>query len=170
MNDEADNLADVWDKHLKSEFEKKDVDAAMTTMSEEPYVHCVPTLTGGRGYNGVYDFYKNHFIGKTPKDLKITKISRTVGKDQVVDEFILSFTHDIEFEYLLPGVPPTGKYVEIPHVAVVKFKNNKISHEHLHWDQASVLVQIGLLKPEKIPITGIEQSKKLVELSIPTDT
>ena len=136
MNNEADNLADVWDKHLKSEFEKKDVDAAMTTMSEEPYVHCVPTLTGGRGYNGVYDFYKNHFIGKTPKDLKITKISRTVGKDQVVDEFILSFTHDIEFEYLLPGVPPTGKYVEIPHVAVVKFKNNKISHEHLHWDQA----------------------------------
>jgi carboxymethylenebutenolidase len=170
MNNEADNLADVWDKHLKSEFERKDVDAAMTTMSEEPYVHCVPTLTGGRGYNGVYDFYKNHFIGKTPKDLKITKISRTVRKDQVVDEFILSFTHDIEFEYLLPGVPPTGKYVEIPHVAVVKFKNNKISHEHLHWDQASVLVQIGLLKPEKIPITGIEQSKKLAELSIPTDT
>jgi len=170
MNNEADNLADVWDKHLKSEFEKKDVDAAMTTMSEEPYVHCVPTLTGGRGFNGVYDFYKNHFIGKTPKDLKITKISRTVGKDQVVDEFILSFTHDIEFEYLLPGVPPTGKYVEIPHVAVAKFKNNKISHEHLYWDQASVLVQIGLLKPEKIPITGIEQSKKLVELSIPTDT
>jgi carboxymethylenebutenolidase len=170
MNNEADNLADVWDEHLKSEFEKKDVDAAMTTMSEEPYVHCVPTLTGGRGFNGVYDFYKNHFIGKTPKDLRITKISRTVGKDQVVDEFILSFTHDIEFEYLLPGVPPTGKYVEIPHVAVVKFKNNKISHEHLHWDQASVLAQIGLLKPEKIPITGIEQSKKLVELSIPTDT
>jgi carboxymethylenebutenolidase len=170
VDNEADNLADVWDKHLESEFEKKDVDAAMSTMSEEPYVHCVPTLTGGRGFNGVYDFYKNHFIGKTPKNLRITKISRTVGKDQVVDEFILSFTHDIEFEYLLPGVPPTGKYVEIPHVAVVKFKNNKISHEHLHWDQASVLAQIGLLKPEKIPITGIEQSKKLVELSIPTDT
>ena len=117
------------------------------------------------GYNGVYDFYKNHFIGKTPNDLNITRLSRTVGKDQVVDEFILSFTHDIEFEYLLPGVPPTGKYVEIPHVAVVKFKHNKISHEHLYWDQASVLVQIGLLKPEKIPITGIEQTKKLVELS-----
>ncbi|MFZ0224034.1 MAG: hypothetical protein WA323_11275 [Candidatus Nitrosopolaris sp.] len=96
--------------------------------------------------------------------MKITKVSRTVGKDQVVDEFILSFTHDIEFEYLVPGVPPTGKYVEIPHVAVVKFKNNEISHEHLYWDQASVLVQTGLLKPEKIPITGIEQTKKLVEL------
>src|SRR5215471_2441653 len=164
MNNEADNLADVWDKHLESEFEKKDVDAAMTTMSEEPYVHCVPTLTGGRGFNGVYDFYKNHFIGKTPKDLKIAKVSRTVGKDQVVEEFILSFTHDVEFEYLLPGVPPTGKYVEIPHIAVVKFKI-KISHEHLYWDQASVLVQIGLLKPEKIPISGIEQTKKLVELS-----
>ena len=79
------------------------------------------------GYNGVYDFYKNHFIGKTTNDLNITRLSRTVGKDQVVDEFILSFTHNIEFEYLLPGVPPTGKYVEIPHVAVVKFKHNKIS-------------------------------------------
>jgi carboxymethylenebutenolidase len=101
-----------------------------------------------------------------PKDLKITNISRTVGKDQVVDELIISFTHDREIDYLLPGIPATGKYVEIPHVVVMKFKNNKISHEHIYWDQASVLVQIGLLKPEnKIPITGIEQTKKLIELS-----
>jgi len=100
-----------------------------------------------------------------PRDFKVTNISRTVGKDQVVDELIISFTHDREIEYMLPGVAPTGKYVEIPHVVVMKFKNNKISHEHIYWDQASVLVQIGLLKPEKIPITGIEQTKKLVELS-----
>lgn len=100
-----------------------------------------------------------------PKDLKITNVSRTVGKDQVVDELIISFTHDTEIGYLLPGVAPTGKYVEIPHVAVLKFKNNKISYVHIYWDQASVLVQIGLLKPENIPITGIEQTKKSVELS-----
>ena len=120
---------------------------------------------GGRDYNGVYNFYKNHFIGKMPKDFKVTKISRTVGKDQVVDELIISFTHDREIEYMLPGVAPTGRYVEIPHVVVMKFKNNKISHEHIYWDQASVLVQIGLLQSEKIPITGIEQTRKLVELS-----
>lgn len=159
------NLGDVFDKHIEFEFDKQDLDATMTTMTEDPYVHHVPTLTGGRGYHGVYHFYKNHFIGKMPKDLKITSISRTVGKNQVVDELVMSFTHDGEIDYILPGIAPTGKYVEIPHIVVVKFKNNKISHEHIYWDQASVLVQIGLLKPDKIPIAGIEQTKKLVELS-----
>ena len=100
-----------------------------------------------------------------PKDFKVTKISRTVGKDQVVDELVIKFTHDTEIEYLLPGISPTGRYVEVPHVVVMKFKNNKISHEHIYWDQASVLAQIGILKLENLPITGIEQTKKLVELS-----
>ena len=86
----------------------------MTTMTEDPYVHHIPTLTGGRDYDGVCNFYKNHFIGKMPKDFKVTKISRTIGKDQVVDELIISFTHDTEIEYMLPGVAPTGRYVEIP--------------------------------------------------------
>jgi carboxymethylenebutenolidase len=162
--DNESNLGAVFDKHLEYEFERKDVDATMSTMTEEPYVLHVPTLTGGRGYDELYSFYKNHFIGKMPKDFNITSISRTVGKDQVVDELIISFTHDTEFEYMLPGVAHTGKYVEIPHVVVVKFKDNKISHEHIYWDQASVLVQIGVLKPEN-SITGIEQAKKLVELS-----
>ena len=165
MDKEANSLGDVFDKHLEFEFDKEDVDATMTTMTVDPYVHHVPTLTGGRGYNEVYNFYNNHFIGKMPKDFKVTNISRTVGEDQVVDELIISFTHDVEIEYMLPGVAPTGRYVEIPHVVVMKFKNNKISHEHIYWDQASVLVQIGLLNPEKIPITGIEQSKKLVDLT-----
>ena len=120
---------------------------------------------GGRDCDGVYNFYKNHFIGKMPKDFKVTNISRTIGKDQVVDELIISFTHDREIEYMLPGVAPTGRYVEIPNVVIMKFKNHRISHEHIYWDQASVLFQIGLLKSEKIPITGIEQTKKLVELS-----
>ncbi len=165
MNKEPSKLGEVFDKHLEFEFEKEDVDATMTTMTEDPYVHHVPTLTGGRGYNGVYNFYKNHFVGKMPKDFEVTKISRTVGIDQVVDELVISFTHDTEVEYLLPDVAPTGKYVEIPHVVIMKFKNNKISHEHIYWDQASVLAQLGLLKTERIPITGIEQTKKLVELS-----
>lgn len=165
MDKDPSNLGDIFDKHLEFEFDKEDVDATMTTMTEDPYVHHVPTLTGGRGYKEVYNFYKNHFVGKMPKDLKITNISRTVGEDQVVDELIISFTHDIEVEYMLPGVAPTGRYVEIPHVVIMKFKNNKISHEHIYWDQASVLIQIGLLKPEKIPITGIEQTKKLVDLT-----
>ena len=165
MDEEPSNLGEIFDKHLEFEFEIEDVEATMTTMTEDPYVHHVPTLTGGRGYNGVYSFYKNHFVGKMPKDFKVTKISRTIGIDQVVDELIISFTHDTEIEYLLPGVAPTGRYVEIPHVVIMKFKNNKISHEHIYWDQASVLAQTGLLKTESIPISGIEQTKKLVELS-----
>ncbi len=108
----------------------------MTTMTEDPYVHHVPTLAGGLGYTGVYSFYKNHFIRKMPKDWRITNVSRTVGKDQVVDELIISFTHDREIDYLLPGVAPTGKYVEIPHVVIMKFKDNKISHEHIYWDRS----------------------------------
>jgi carboxymethylenebutenolidase len=165
MDKEQEKLGDIFDKHIEFEFEKEDVDATLTTMTEDPYVHHVPTLAGGLGYTGVYNFYKNHFIGKMPKDWRITNVSRTVGKDQVVDELIISFTHDREIDYLLPGVAPTGKYVEIPHVVIMKFKDNKISHEHIYWDQASVLVQIGLVNPERIPVTGIEQTKKLVELS-----
>jgi carboxymethylenebutenolidase len=125
----------------------KDVGLIMKTMVKEPYVHHVPVLTGGVGYDGVYNFYKNEFVGKMPHDTKITRISRTVGKNQVVDELILSFTHDIEIKSMLPGLQPTGKYVELPHVVIMKFKGNKIAHEHIYWDQASLLAQIGLLDP-----------------------
>jgi len=142
MDKAQEKLGDIFDKHIEFEFDKEDIDATMTTMTADPYVQHVPTLAGGVGYNGVYNFYKNHFIGKMPKDWKITNVSRTVGKDQVVNELIISFTHDREVDYLLPGIAPTGKYVEIPHVVIMKFKNNKISHEHIYWDQASVLVQV----------------------------
>lgn len=100
-----------------------------------------------------------------PKDLKITRISRTVGKNQVVDELILAFTHDKEIRSMLPGIQPTGKYVEIPHVVVMKFRGSKILYEHIYWNQASLLTQIGALDPRSLPITGVEQSKKLKELS-----
>lgn len=158
-------LSKVFDKHIKFEFEDKDVESTMKTMVKEPYVHHVPVMIGGVGYNGVYNFYKNEFVGKMPKDTKITRVSRTVGRNQVIDEFILSFTHDIEIKAMIPGIPPTGKYVELPHVAVMKFRGNKIEHEHIYWDQASLLTQIGVLDSRGLPVTGIEQSKKLKELS-----
>ena len=119
------NLGAIFDKHIKYEFEQHDVDATMKTMVRQPYVHHVPTLTGGVGYDEVYDFYKNHFVDKMPDDIKIEHISRTVGKDQVVDELILKFTHDKQIDYMLPGIAPTGKYVELPHVVIMKFSNDK---------------------------------------------
>lgn len=162
---ESTKLGKIFDKHIEYEFEKEDVDATMTTMTDEPYVHHVPTLTGGFGYDELYLFYKNNFVGKMPKDIKIKPLSRTVGKDQVVDEIIISFTHEREIEYMLPGVAPTGKYVEIPHVVIMKFDGSKIAHEHIYWDQASVLVQIGLIEEKNLPVTGIQQASRLVKLS-----
>jgi carboxymethylenebutenolidase len=160
------NLGAVFDKHVKCEFQDHDVDATMKTMVREPYVHHVPMMTGGIGYDSVYNFYKNHFVGKMPEDTKIERISRTVGKDQVVDELILKFTHSREIDYLLPGVEPTGKYVELPHVVVMKFIGDKIAHEHIYWDQASLLAQIGLLDANSnLPVKGIEQARKLQELA-----
>ena len=158
------SLGAVFDKHIKCEFQDHDVEATMKTMVREPYVHHVPMMTGGIGYDEVYNFYKNHFVGRMPDDTKVERISRTVGKDQVVDELILKFTHSREIDYLIPGIPPTGKYVELPHVVVMKFKDNKIAHEHIYWDQASLLAQIGLLDSNALPVKGIEQSRKLQEL------
>lgn len=165
----TNNLAKIFDKHVNCEFEDKDVDATMQTMTKEPYVYHVPVLTGGKGYNEVYTFYSNSFVGKMPSDTKFVRISRTISKDQVVDELIISFTHKIEIPAMIPGIPPTGKYVELPIVVVMKFKGNKIAHEHIYWDQASLLKQIGLLDyttptNNQLPIIGIEQSKKLQEL------
>jgi carboxymethylenebutenolidase len=159
------DLGAVFDQHIRHEFEDQDVDATMETMTKEPYVHHVPVMTGGVGYDGVYNFYKNHFIGKMPTDTKVVRISRTVDKEQVVDELILSFTHDREIDFILPGVPPTIRYVEIACVVVMNFRGGKIAHEHIYWDQASLLVQVGLLDPKLLPVTGQEQAKRLVELS-----
>lgn len=163
---QSKNHTGVFDTHIKYEFEEKDVDKTMKTMTKDPYVQHIPILTGGVGYEGVRDFYSNYFVGKMPKDTKFVLISRTVSKDQVVDELIVSFTHDIEIPAMLPGIPPTGKYIELPHVVVMKFKGNKIAHEHIYWDQASLLAQIGLLDKKELPIVGIEQSKRLQELAL----
>lgn len=142
------DLGAIFDAHVRHEFVDHDVAATMKTMATEPYVHNVPTLTGGDGHAGVVDFYTHHFVGKMPADTRIERISRTVGSDQVVDELIMYFTHDCPIDYMLPGIPPTGRKVALPHVVVMKFEGGKVAHEHIYWDQACVLAQIGLLGPE----------------------
>ena len=162
---EVPDLGALCDAHIAREFADLDVDATMETMVPEPYVYCVAVMTGGFGGEGVRRFYSQHFINQIPKDAKVTRISRTVGKDQVVDEFILSFTHDTQWDYLLPGIPPTGKQVELPHVLVMKFEDGKVAHEHLWWDQASLLVQVGLLDLGSLPVVGIEQARRLLRIA-----
>ena len=164
-NGDNNNIGAVFDEHLKCEFEDHDVDATMRTMIIQPYVHHVPVLTGGVGYEGVYHFYKTYLVGRMPDDTKLERVSRTIGKDQVVDELILKFTHDRQIDFMLPGIPPTGKYVELPHVVVMKFNGNKIAHEHIYWDQASLLAQVGILDASKLPIVGLEQSRRLQKLA-----
>jgi carboxymethylenebutenolidase len=164
------DLSSLWDAHCRHEFETRDLDATMATMVAEPYVNHIPTMTGGVGHDQLKRFYKYHFVNSNPPDTKLTPISRTVGKDRVVDEMLFSFTHTREIDWMLPGVAPTGKYVEVPLIAIVCFRGGKLYNEHIYWDQASVLVQIGLLDPTKLPVAGIETARKLVDKTLPSNT
>jgi carboxymethylenebutenolidase len=161
------DLAATFDAHVQAEFQDLDLEATMATMSSDPYVHHVPTITGGNGTAGVRDFYGRHFIGQWPDDTETRQISRTIGESQVVDELLMTFTHDRELEIMLPGVPPTGRRIEIPVVVVVGFEDGKVHHEHIYWDQASVLVQAGLLDPAGVPATGPEQGEALLDQERP---
>jgi carboxymethylenebutenolidase len=163
------DLSALWEEHCRHEFETRDVDATMATMTEAPYVNHVPTMTGGVGHDQLKRFYRYHFIGANPADTRLTPISRTVGADQVVDELLFSFTHTSEIDWMLPGVPPTGRRVEIPLVAIVQFRDGKVAHEHIYWDQASVLVQIGLLEPAGLPVAGVETARKVADPGQPSN-
>lgn len=164
------NLSALWDMHCYYEFATRDVDATMATMVPQPYVNHVPTMTGGVGYKELHRFYKNHFVNSNPADTRLIPISRTIGSDRVVDEMIFCFTHDREIDWMLPGVKATGKYVEVPLVAIINFRGDKLYHEHIYWDQASVLVQIGLLDPKLVPAAGGETAKKVVDENLPSNT
>ncbi len=164
------NLSDLWEKHIEYEFAARDVPATMATMVAEPYVNHIPTMTGGVGYRELSRFYQHHFVHGNPPDMKLVPISRTVGASQIVDEFVMCFTHTSEIDWMLPNVAPTGKYVEIPMLGVIKFRGDKLCHEHIYWDQASVLVQIGLLDPTGLPVAGAETAKKLLDEQLPSNT
>jgi carboxymethylenebutenolidase len=159
----------LWDAHCRYEFETRDVDATMATMVAEPYVNHIPTMAGGVGYDGVKRFYKDHFIGKNPPDTEVVPVSRTIGVDSIVDELIFCFTHTTPVDWMLPGIAPTGRRVEVPLVAIVKFQDGKIAHEHIYWDQASVLVQIGKLDPQGLPVAGIETARKVRDKTLPSN-
>ena len=160
---QSPDIAAVFDDHVAAEFVDLDLDATMATMTDDPYVNHVPVMTGGVGFEGVRRFYGDHFIGRWPKDIEITPVSRTVGEDQVVDELVLAFTHDIEMDQLLPGVAPTGRHVQLAFCVIVKFEDGKVAHEHIYWDQASLLVQVGLLDAAALPVTGAEQAENVFD-------
>lgn len=81
----------------------------------------------------------------------MTLLSRTIGVDRVVDEMHIRFKHTEEVPWMLPEIPATNKTVEILVVSIVALRGGKLYQEHVYWDQASVLVQIGLLDPKLLP-------------------
>jgi carboxymethylenebutenolidase len=163
------DLSALWEAHCRHEFGERDVEATMKTMVPEPYVNHIPTMTGGVGHDELKRFYTHHFVNSNPEDTKLIPISRTVGADRIVDEMLFCFTHTREIDWMLPGIPPTGRYVEIPLVAIVAFRGDKLYNEHIYWDQASVLVQIGRLDPAGLPVAGIETARKLVDKALPSN-
>jgi carboxymethylenebutenolidase len=164
------DLEALWEQHTAYEFAIRDVAATMRTMVAEPYVNHIPVMTGGVGQADLARFYAHHFIPKCPADFRLIPVSRTIGPDRLVDEFVVAFTHDVEIDWMLPGIPPTGRPVEVPTVAIVNFRGDKLYHEHIYWDQASVLVQIGLLDPSGLPVAGADTAKKLLDETRPSNT
>ncbi len=159
------DLGAIFDAHVQAEFVDKDVAATMATMAPEPYLTHVPTLTGGTGRVEVERFYRDHFVGHWLKP-----VSRTSGQNRVVDELIVSFTHDRELRVYLPGVAPTGRKVVLPHVVVMGFDEaGRVAYEHIYWDQATLLVQVGLLDPALLPVAGVEQAERLLDPSRPAN-
>jgi len=162
-------LNDLWDEHVRDEFVDRDTEETLRTMVPDAYVNHVPVMTGGSGREALREFYSKLFIPRMPPDTKIVPVSRTIGTDRVVDEMIFCFTHTIEMPWMLPGVPPTGKRVEVPTVAIVHFRDGKLAHEHIYWDQASVLVQIGLLDSTALPVAGVQTARKVTDPHQPSN-
>src|ERR1700678_1289490 len=161
------DLARLWEEHTNHEFSTRDTESTLATMVEDAYVNHVPVLTGGAGKSALRTFYSLDFIPSMPPDTKLTPISRTVGDEQLVDEMIFSFTHTQEMPWMLPGIAPTNRHVDIPLVVVVGFRDGKLAHERIYWDQASVLKQIGLLTDPSLPVYGIETAQKLLDPAMP---
>ena len=160
-------MLEIFQQHMNAEM-TGDIEATMATMTDAPYVNHVPVMTGGVGHEGVRQFYTNHLVGKFfPPDAELINVSRTIGEDQLVEEIVLKFTHTVPVDWMLPGVPPTGRRVEVALVVIIKFENGKVAHEHIYWDQASVLVQLGLLDPSGLPVSGGESAHKVLDSELP---
>jgi carboxymethylenebutenolidase len=162
-------LQAVWEEHIGHEFGTHSTEDALATMVEDAYVNHIPVMTGGVGKPALREFYSKYFIPQMPPDIELAPVSRTIGTNQLVDEMLVKFTHTIQMDWMLPGIAPTGKRIEVAVVAIVQFRNGKLAHEHLYWDQATVLVQLGMLDPVTLPIVGVDSARKVLDPSLPSN-
>ena len=156
----------AWQQHTYAEFVLKDADAALATMTENPYVLLIPAGTGGTGRAAVREFYANHFLPNIPPDFELISLSQTFGDDRIVEEFVISFTHSLDMDWMLPGMPATGRRVEFAFVGLIQFEDGKVAHEHLYWDQATLLSQVGVLD-HPLAAAGVGSAAKLRKLRDP---
>jgi len=169
LSREQQAMEKLWEEHLASEFKFKSAEAAINTMVDGPSVNHVPVMTGGVGRKQLAHFYDRYFIPQMPPDTQIIPVSRTIGHDRVVDEFVIKFTHSLQMDWLLPGIPPTNKQVEVATVTVIQFQAGKMASERIYWDQASLLVQLGLLDPAKLPVAGVATARKVLDDQLPSN-
>jgi carboxymethylenebutenolidase len=163
---EEQRLNDLWEEHLRTEFSLHSADEAIATMAPNPLVNQVPVMIGGDGREELHEFYAKYFLPQIPPDTEMVPVSRTIGQGRLVEEMVFRFTHTISMDWMLPGVPPTGKRAEVAMLIVVQFEGDKMAHEHLYWDQASVLVQLGLLQPAGLPVVGADGARSVLDRSI----
>ena len=157
----------IFKAHMDAEL-SGNLDRTLATMATSPHLVNIPTMVGGQGPESVRTFYANRLIGQFfPPDVEFETISRTYSNERLVDELIISFTHTTKIDWMLPGVNPTGKRVEVVFVVIVGIEGDKVSYEHIIWDQANVLVQIGLLDPTGLPVTGAGAAAKLRNPALP---
>ena len=157
----------IFNAHMNAEL-AGDLDETLATMAPNPHLVNVPTMVGGQGPGAVRTFYAKRLIGQFfPPDVTFETISRTYSEERLIDELIISFTHTCKIDWMLPGVEPTGKHVEVVFVWIVGIEGDEVSYEHILWDQANVLVQIGLLDPAGLPVTGAGAAAKLRNPALP---
>lgn len=160
-------MVELFDRHVAAEL-AGDLETTMATMSANPHLHNLPSMTGGAGRDGVRQFYADYLIGKFfPPDVEMTSLSRTAGQGRIVDEVVIRFTHTTAIDWMLPGVAPTGRPVEMAVVVIAGVEDGKIDYEHIYWDQAAVLVQLGLLDPAGLPVSGAESVHRLLDPKLP---
>lgn len=132
-----------------------DLASTLATMVAEPHLLNLGSGTGGKGHAGVKEFYATRLIGQFfPPDVEFIPISRTEDGERLVDEMVIRFTHTETIGHLLPGVAPTGRRVEMALVVIVGVSDGKVAYEHIYWDQAGLLAQLGLLDPAGLPIAS----------------
>jgi carboxymethylenebutenolidase len=133
-----------WDDHLEALFIRRDVDAAMTDMTAATSVRHIPTMTGADGWNELEGFYRDVVLPHLPGGLRFTRRSRTVDRFHLVDELTVSFLHDCEVSWLIPGIEPTGRHASVAAIVVVAFDRGAIVSQRTLWDGASLAAQLGV--------------------------